>query len=679
MSKELIDVQMPDGTIISGVPKGTSKAEVQAKYEKLKGIKMEQTPSGGEVPTLGDFRGINPNAAAILDAVAPFGAGMMVGGLGLGAGATALATAGTDFGIRALQGEEDPNLGNAIVDIGTNALLNYSGGKVLEAVPKGIRAFRNLQGSGGVPQTLLKLSPTYAQMSDEEIGLAELIENTFARSSKSKAVEASTKLSVKEAEAIASQMAGRPLGFADAEDLANSAMTKTSAAFDKFLMESRVHAEEAKKIASQNPTFINKKLKGPQIGVAPNKDPIYLTKNIQHKVDGPVYPDKLVNRLVSLKNEVEATLGKPDPNNPLLRDIDSALERLNYKVDKTGKATYDPISFDDAWASKSDWGDKGWGNPNRTDLDKVDGRFKHLHNALDEDIQTSMLQWNNGAKASKSYLTAKKLVQARNALFEGQTGKLLNLKNVTAPDSKINSIIDDPVELKRFLITNEYKFPNGQTLTGLNKRGDLKAYQFMRMMEDTFKFTDPKDLAKGKLNTAKLVDNWNAFKTSKSGKTLYNQQDVKNIDEFFDAMQHIDTDIGGSGASRYLTLRVASGTFRLGTVALAGFLAGGGGGNLAGAIGTAGLLGAALTFRHIGKILTNPEAAVVLKKMALGEPLGKSTQTASQLIAYALRNEDIKMVFKNGTESTASLDALGKVKPNIGAADSNKYPTIKIN
>jgi hypothetical protein len=45
MSKELLDIEMPDGTVVEGVPKGTSKSIVMARYQKMKGSAKPPAPS----------------------------------------------------------------------------------------------------------------------------------------------------------------------------------------------------------------------------------------------------------------------------------------------------------------------------------------------------------------------------------------------------------------------------------------------------------------------------------------------------------------------------------------------------------------------------------------------------------------------------------------------------------
>lgn len=47
MSKQLINVEMPDGTIIEGVPEGVTQGEVMRRYAKMKGMSATPTPAKG--------------------------------------------------------------------------------------------------------------------------------------------------------------------------------------------------------------------------------------------------------------------------------------------------------------------------------------------------------------------------------------------------------------------------------------------------------------------------------------------------------------------------------------------------------------------------------------------------------------------------------------------------------
>lgn len=695
MSTELIDVEMPDGTVISGVPKGTSQEEVQKRYNASKATPAV-APSGKTSFTDEDYHQMKKDAFREISSLA-------VGGLAQVATKNPtlanLSMAAVDYAVRKMNGDQNqvavpilgdiplPNTGSkivdAVIDIGGNMAVNATVNRVLQTAFKIPRGINNLRKTSSTALSTLKLKPSYGQLNPDS--LMNDVEDVLLPKAKSESVVRSNRLSKDAAQDLAgdlsgtkiTSMVGRPVATRQA--IATAIEDQTQQAFKGFIRESNLQAENVKNIAARNVTAIPIVTPGQPTGlVTAQGQPIIGQPTVTFQnIEGAITPQKLVNRVLALKDEVEHIATKPEPNSPLMRDLNSILDVYTDRDPATGKITgYKPINFKDAWAQKIDLADKGWGNSNRSDISVVDSRYKALFKAMSEDIQDGIGTWKvQGAEAAKSYGLARTLVSARNKLFEGANPtRLINLADVKEPSPAINSIVDDDKELKKFLIMNEYKLPNGQNIVGGNKRGLLKAYQFSRMWEDANAMNTAGDITNSHVSVKSFIDDWNKFKTSKNGSTLYSQADMGRIDEFAKAIQTSLSE-GSSGVSKYVNIRLATGGFHLAAGMLgAAFISGNGLNMTSGMLGTAALTTVVLTARQVGKmLLNNPDAAAILNQAALGKPLGRSLQGASQVLAYALRNETINLALENGMQVPVKLDAQGKAASQAMNADGDQF------
>lgn len=681
-------------------------------------IQTAPTPSGGEtqridIPT----DAVNRLVEALASIAVEKGPDLARQGISLGVGtlallatkspsASALATSIVDYAMKKGMGEQTgvnlgfPGLGSTTIpapegpiaeplfDIAGNALANRSFEGVFNAVGKALRGgvnavksfapATNISGTAAfpVPPTMAeRLKPTYGQMNPDSI--IKEIENIALPTLKAESVQRSTKLSKDVAQDVASDLSGgtRITRLVDEpvktrQRFAAGVENQSERAFRAFIRESNLQADNVRNIANQNIAHFPINVPTPT-GM----------RQGMYAVEGPINPKNIVDKAIELRNKIESLPTKPDPNSPVLNDLNGIIQSYAEIDPLTGKVlNYKPVSFKDAWATKQELADKGWGNPDRTEINHTYTQYKDLFKAFSSDIETGVGSWTHrGKEALKSYNEARRLVGARIELWEGGANlkKIINLADNKTPIPAIDRILDDEKELPKFLLQNEYKLADGRVVTGGNKRGLLKSYQFMRMWEDANKFVSANDIEQSKVAVQNFTNNWNRYKTSVQGTTLYNKADIARVDEFADAIQTALTLEGSKGVSKYLGVRLASEGFKLGVGGLAYIFAGGPlmTGSL---IGSASLAGAILTARQVGKILLqNPDAAQVLNKMALGKPLGRSAMGASQILAYALRNETIKIVTEGGQEIAVQLDGQGKVKDQLANLNLGR-PEVEI-
>jgi hypothetical protein len=595
-----------------------------------------------------------------------------------GATAPALASSVVDFAQRHFMGQpnqvnagfpgmsfhgELPETGHPLIDaaldIGGNTAINLAEGGLIGKAFKVPRGIMNLfDKTKGAPATTLELKPTYGQLNPKSP--MNLIENLTLSGPKSESIRRSNVLSKSVAQDVASDLSGanftklatEPV-IGTREKVATSLEKQTSKAFTSFLNESNLQAQNVRAIAS-NPTNVS-------------NIPVRLPngKFIANRVEGPISSVNLVNRAIALKNEMANIATSPTPDSAIRRDLDAIINKYA-TLDKNGNITgYKPVSFNDAWAEKVNLGDKGWGKQSQTtDVSPYTSKYQSLFHSIDDDIHAGIQKWGyKPAEANTSFTLAKQYANARNSIFDGYTAKLVDFASLKAPSGTLNAIMDNKKDLDRFLLANEYKLADGTKIVGGNKRGLAKSYQFMRMWEDANVHNVAGNIQESQTAVKSFVDNWNQYKTSEAGTTLFSKADRERIDAFSQAIQTALTREGEVGVSHYLMTRLATGGLRvaIGTGALA---FGGHAAGLSPALaGTVGLTGIILSARQIGKILLNhPDASAVLTKMAMGQPLGRSLTGASQILAYALRNETATFTDAKGKEIPVQLDGQGKIK-----------------
>lgn len=637
----------------SGEPLSPSEISSKLTPQSIKDISKKVAPY--TIPALGTLAGAA--AAAIVPETLSYLPGLL--------------SSGTMAGIEEIfKPKEDRSLKN----IAINTALNEIGGRAISGGIKGLgivsggitgALFPKLTQKFNIPsidQSLLKLKPTTAQITGSK--LLEFVENNFGSNSKEAALIRSGKLSQEEANNLIRRITGRSdininTPFKQAENIEKNTLEQ----FEASQKESTLRGNNIKLIAESKPINVTSYSSVPST-IMPEQN--IIVKANSEIVKGPIIPNNLVNTAKIILAKIENSDHKPDPNNPLVRDLQNIL--LNNQVmDSTGTIVPKARNFKDAWQSKQDFGNLGFPNP-RSQQVITDIRYKDLYHAINKDIEESILKWGAGtdvALAARQFNEAKLIVNKRHELFdEKPIEKLVNEETGNIP--AIDKIIHDPKLLNKSLLTGSLVIPEGgnDIYTGIkyitnNTRQDLAGYELTQLLNKA-QVTDNKGNIS--FNGNKLLDLFNDIGNQESYKKLWNAQNRANIEQFFKNIAQTESK-GQIGMRPYWALRLTGTGIALGAGLATSLVSGSVPSGIA--AGSA-IIGATLTASQLNKLLTNPDSARLMVSLAQNNPLNMSVGLASRVVANVLKNQVIKINYQDGNEQEFKIDKNGKLRIPLG-------------
>lgn len=620
--------------------------------------------------------------------------------------------AASDYFLRKWYGQDPKSLSSGIVGespypgvdavtkIGEDTVMAEAGGKVLSkaggAISNAVKEasdttmlgrLRNFFGIDGGAGTVVKdrvaaFEPTYSGYSDAKgSSMAKFVENAAAADSKSLSVANSNSLIYDKSAGIYQDLTGKSLIFNPDRD-ARILQAKTQMNYSAALQASKASSENLNLIANSKPNAVVLTSQAPPTTIPPKPTGILdpfgqmtmtpqqivpgkITKTI---VNGPISMDATAAKLLELKDKISQSLAKPDPNNPLFRSIDSALDSLGYSVDDTTKTVSfgkKVVPFNLAWSTKQAIGQEAFDKASNLPSAMRKG-YRELYNVIDTDIENGINNWAaNPQEAQKSWQNTKQIVNRTYDLFNppNETGlssdTLLSTKN--EPNPAIDAIMTDSKKLQRFLDQGSMSigaWPTKQIITSLSKVKDMRGYAFTSIWQNAWKPLEASELSSGVTNAAKLNEAWADYSNSDAGKLLYNKQQRADISQFFKDASQVAT--RPPNPSVYLTLRAGSAIASVSTAFTGAMLTGG---SLKGAAYGLPIASITIGAHVVGKLLTNPETARLMIAMQRGGPLSMSTAMAGRMISKALTGEAVQGIMGNGTQVDGKI-VNGAFKPN---------------
>jgi len=581
-------------------------------------------------------------------------------------------------------GEEDSLLptDNPVLATLKNTALNEVGGRIIGGVARGVgKALGQDVPIKRMTDELANLKPTYGQVTGRE-----RIENMFAPAAKKASVTASTTAADSRIKDIVGELTSRDTSggkvtnvFAGAPQTytgpgpANSRLAEVMQAevkqgFKNAVEASNVEAKNFLSIAETNQTLIPQP---PQIVNTGMLDqfgqPITKSVPVAPKViSGAVHLDDTLDLAAQIAQDMHSSKVPPDPENPVLRAIDGLFNGTGATLDDaTGKVvSHEPISAGDAWKTKQALDKLAYGDPVEG-LNAGDSKLKELSKALNRDIDNAIPKWQNGAvSAQNSWEDAKAIVQKRHEIFSpmGETGagtKTL-LNTVNAPDDAIEAIYNDSKKMQRFFETGNMTV-NGRQIVSSNAKRDMQGYAINRIWDNGFTQTDPLNHTIGTANGAKMATEWTELANSDKGKELFSKQQIQNYNEFFDAVRKTTATPGTF--TKYITLNFGTRAVALASAVLAGS---------ATSVGSAGVVGGAVSLSVVARVMASKKWAPVMLAMMHGEPLGMSFQAASRGIMQAMSGGAMELQNADGTSTSAIVGTDGVPRPVKNSLDANE-------
>lgn len=558
-------------------------------------------------------------------------------------------------------------------------VTNELGGRAMGVLGKGISEMVH-PGSVDIPgmtDELRNLGPTYGQVSGHEI-----VENLLAKGPKTAAIAASGQAADSRMKEIVGELTQRDTSGGKVTQgltgivkpytgpgpsnprLSEIMQAEVKQGFRNSVAASNAEAQNFLGIAEQNQLAVPQPPQIVNTGVLDAMgNPITKSVPVPPKIiSGPVSLDNTLNQAATIMHDMNRSAVPPDPENPLIRAIDGLFQATGTTIDKTtGQVlSHEPISAGDAWKTKQALDSLAYGDPVQG-LNATDSKFKDLSKSLNSDIDNAIPQWKNSAPdAFNSWTDAKAIVAQRHDVFSplGETGagtKTL-LNTVNAPDSAVDTILDDRRKLQRYLETGNLTV-NGRQITSSNARRDMQGYAINRIWDKGF----TPGINGGAVNGAKMATDWMEFAHSDQGKQLFSQQQVKNYTDLFSAIQK--TSAPAQGSTRWVALNIGTRTLSLGTTVLAS-----GGALAGGTLASGGVVGGVLGLAAAARVMASKKWAPVFLAMVHGRPLGMSFQAASRGVMQALSGGGITLQHENGDETEATIGTDGVVRPAKNAS-----------
>lgn len=603
------------------------------------------------------------------------GASMAAGSaLGLASGSPVVGSVGMATIDQALRKETGQDTGSSIFpgktpeayagSALTGSIENEVMGQVLPLIGK-VAGFAGKFPIGNRALELINLKPTLGQLIDSE-GL----ENLFAKSSKLASVKDSSTRALGRLMQEVSTLTGKT--NPSMETLSELHQAEISSAFRQFVNASNKEATNVIATAEIYPhqltTTVNTPVQVPIPGslTGQTNTVIQSTQVPGAIVKGPIWANNAIPKLVDIRKEIIPTYLSPDPDTPVANAIRGIFKDMNAKFDpNTGNLlSYDPMGFEAAWKNKQIIDKLGYGNTVEN-VNAVDGRFRSISKALNQDIDESIPKWSTDPahqqtlnNANASWKKSKAIVNVRHTLYgpEGETGAgnvtFLNTKN--APDPITNTILYDHKKMKRFLKAGNYKMGN-DIISSTNAKKDMQGYALQKMFYDNWKPDNVTNLNIGTLNGDKLTQDFVNYTRSKAGQNLFSKQQIAAYSDMFDAFKRISKS-PSVGMSKYVNFNFGTRVAALAGPLLTGNLAFGNMGGIAVAGGEASLYG-------VARIMTNKQTAPLFNAFLHNRPLGMSFQAASRAMVQALSGQRLTLNLSDGTQQEGFVATDGKIRP----------------
>jgi hypothetical protein len=680
-----------------------------------------QTPQISESPS--------SIAEKTLGFVAPATAGVIGGAVGFRFGGLKganlvgnLAAEAADTAMRKLTGQEvrQPLTSTITGDVenqGSRFAVNILEGVTLESgIAKGVKLAKSF--APATKAFLDRLNPTLGQRLDSKI--VKALEDTLAPSAKEASVAKSASAAITEAETVASELSSRGVNINTFKsELGNTISGNLADNFRRTLAMAGADAEQLKVIAGANvlrwpPTVTssNRIISGGsgivKEGISTSSIPSSLRNLPPDSVEiaGPIHLRETfaaVNKLRRTMLEDAGITGVE--NTKVFGTYSSLLENINDELSsilvKAGVSPSDaermaamqnvPISFTRAWGDKKKIGELAFETFDASGMPShVQSQLIEVYSALDKDISDGIRSWGvDGESATQLWQETKELTStaylmnapsgadAIKTIVRGnkearKIGLALdtNLNTIKTPSKLINSVLDDENTLNRAIDQGRIKVPG---LSGelIATKGDLSAYQFMRILDDNL------DRGAGRFNSTALLTDWRAYKDSSRGSVLYSAAEKNRLNEVVEAIARSNERIASESGTRYFGMRGS--TYAVG--ALSTFLVAG---SLSSGAATTGLTlgGALLTGHALARVAINPKSSAILAKFIKGAPLDMSMQAASRTVAIALRGEPIQLEFLKEDGSQVLVDGIvndqGRFEANLGQAQTPQQEEDRI-
>jgi hypothetical protein len=191
----------------------------------------------------------------------------------------------------------------------------------------------------------------------------------------------------------------------------------------------------------------------------------------------------------------------------------------------------------------------------------------------------------------------------------------------------------------------------------------MQGYAINRIWDKGFTPTDPMNPKVGTANGAKMATDWIEFANSDQGKQLFSREQIANYNDFFDAVRK--TTDSPNASTRWIMLNVGTRTVSLGTAVLSGAAGFG-----AGTIGSAGVVGGAITLAGVARVMASKKWAPVFLAMTHNRPLGMSFTAASRGIMQALSGAAMTIQKSDGSTTDGTIGTDGVFRPAKNSSDA---------
>lgn len=218
-------------------------------------------------------------------------------------------------------------------------------------------------------------------------------------------------------------------------------------------------------------------------------------------------------------------------------------------------------------------------------------------------------------------------------------------KNVHAPTPITDVLFRDEVRAGEFFRTGEIKI-GGKKISSSSPRKDTAGYAFMRIISDAY------DSGTDTLDVNRMMKDWNDYRITNAGKKVLNPTIRAAGTQLLKKLQAIGGTNKEIGASRYLTLRLASSAAMLTGGLVSAMISSG---PVRGLQTAGSIVGGSIGLHQLGKLMTNTDTARLLVAAMEGGPLGMSPALASRIIGRALRGETIEMEFQDSAGNKSMI------------------------
>jgi len=475
---------------------------------------------------------------------------------------------------------------------------------------------------------LEKLKPTFSQIQGKPDGLAARVENIWGVGNKKKALEESAAAIRGESQKIFPTAEGASGRIQNAgKAVVNSLNRKFTGGKDIV---------EALGIGNATPDFhFPAQLTGSRpTGLMdsfgkPAMQEIYSDPVVVKGIKAPVYLKNTIEAAKNFLNEQNTLLSRKgyvvsDDEKKLVDAAETILGNTNGgRLPTTFRNAVDILHGVDGTGGANSLAQKGVG-----EVSRIKDVYSKFANALDSDIEGSVGKWQKGGdQALDAYRNAKDAMLQKAALLKGKP--LVELIKDGNPVKAIDMALSDPKETQRLLNAG-----NLNSIPSTNMRQDLGSYKFAQIMKNA-------DNGKGGFDPGRLTAEWNNPDFAKTKDLIYSKTTQKEIGTFLENAARV-SDPGASG--KYQQIRLTMHGIGIGTGLVGSLLSGSGMHAFApGAI----FASAEIPMYMVGKMLANPQKALVLNRLISGAPLDTSMEKAGRLLMSGLTGT-IKLIDNQG-------------------------------